>query len=126
MLGNQQSPIWLVKLIDVFSLHDEFSLLIAVCVGGLLIGIVGGIVSVVYTQLQVGIGQKTVLDLQRDLFEHLQKLSLGYHQKTGTGDAILPANQRCVLRLQYCHKRYFSDDNLLSDLIVDVFDFAQA
>lgn len=88
VLGNQPSPAWLVQLIDAFSLHDKFSLLIAVCLGGLFIGIVGGIVSVVYTQLQVGLGQKTVLDLQHDLFEHLQKLSLGYHQKTGTGDAI--------------------------------------
>ncbi|CAN5860219.1 ABC transporter ATP-binding protein [soil metagenome] len=98
VLGNEPSPAWLVRLTDVFSLHDKFSMLVAVCLAGLFIGLASGIVSVVYTQLQVGIGQKTVLDLQRDLFEHLQKLSLSYHQKTGTGDAIyrLTSDAFCV------------------------------
>jgi ATP-binding cassette subfamily B protein/subfamily B ATP-binding cassette protein MsbA len=98
VLGSQPSPAWLVWLTDAFSLQDKFSLLITVCLGGLFIGLAHGVVSVAYTQLQVGIGQKTVLDLQRDLFEHLQKLSLGYHQKTGTGDAIyrLTSDAFCV------------------------------
>ncbi|MDQ3179353.1 MAG: ABC transporter ATP-binding protein/permease [Acidobacteriota bacterium] len=98
VLGNELLPAWLSPLTEFFSLHDKFSLLIAVCLAGLFIGLTGGIVSVVFTQLQVGIGQKTVLDLQRDLFEHLQKLSLSYHQKTGTGDAIyrLTSETFCV------------------------------
>ncbi len=65
VLGSELLPAWLVRLTDVFSLHDKFSLLVAVCLAGLCIGLASGIVSVVYTQLQVGIGQKTVLDLKK-------------------------------------------------------------
>lgn len=98
VLGNQAIPSWLAPSVNAFSLDSKFSLLVAVCLGGLFIGLLSEIVSLAHTQLQVGIGQKMVLDLQRDLFEHLQKLSLRYHQKTGTGDAIyrLDADAYCV------------------------------
>ena len=88
VLGNEPIPAWLVSTTNAFSLESKFSLLVAVCLAGLLIGLTSEIVSLVHTQLQVGIGQKMVLDVQRDLFEHLQKLSLRYHQQKGTGDAI--------------------------------------
>ena len=42
----------------------------------------------VHTQLQVGIGQRIVADLRRELFAHLQSLSLRFHLKRGTGDTI--------------------------------------
>jgi ABC-type multidrug transport system fused ATPase/permease subunit len=98
VLGNQAIPAWLAPAINIFSLESKFSLLVAVCLAGLLVGLLSEFVSLAHTQLQVGIGQKMVLDLQRDLFEHLQKLSLRYHQQSGTGDAIyrLDADAYCV------------------------------
>ena len=98
VLGNQPIPTWLAPPVNAFSLESKFSLLVAVCLAGLFIGLLSEIVSLAHTQLQVGTGQKMVLDLQRDLFEHLQKLSLRYHQQTGTGDAIyrLDADAYCV------------------------------
>ncbi|MEY4576014.1 MAG: hypothetical protein RL701_717, partial [Pseudomonadota bacterium] len=42
----------------------------------------------VHTQLQVGIGQRIVADLRRQMFAHLQSLSLRFHLKHGTGDTI--------------------------------------
>jgi ATP-binding cassette subfamily B protein/subfamily B ATP-binding cassette protein MsbA len=64
----------------------------------LLIGLLSELVSLGHTQLQVNIGQRMVLDLQRHLFAHLQKLSLRYHQSAGTGDAIyrLDSDAFCV------------------------------
>ena len=98
VLGNEPLPAWLSSTVNAFSLESKFSLLVAVCLGGLLIGITSEIISLAHTQLQVGIGQKMVLNVQRDLFEHLQKLSLRYHQQTGTGDAIyrIDADAFCV------------------------------
>lgn len=98
VLGDQAIPAWFAPAVDAFSLESKFSLLVAVCFAGLFIGLLSEIVSLAHTQLQVGTGQKMVLDLQRDLFEHLQKLSLRYHQQTGTGDAIyrLDADAYCV------------------------------
>ncbi len=92
VLGSQPIPTWLAPITDAFSLENKISLLIAVCLAGLLIGLLSQLVSLLHTQLQVGIGQKMVLDLQRDLFEYLQKLSLRYHQQAGTGDAIYRLN----------------------------------
>ncbi|MBA3632657.1 MAG: ABC transporter ATP-binding protein [Acidobacteria bacterium] len=98
VLGSEPVPVWLVSTINAFSLESKFSLLVAVCLAGLLIGLASEIVSLLHTQLQVGIGQRMVLDMQRDLFEHLQKLSLRYHQQSGTGDAIyrIDADAYCV------------------------------
>lgn len=98
VLGNQAIPAWLAPAVNFFSIDGKFSLLVAVCLAGLLIGLVSELISLAHTQLQVGTGQKMVLDLQRDLFQHLQKLSLRYHQQTGTGDALyrLDADAYCV------------------------------
>lgn len=99
VLGETTQPAWLVGLINTFSLSGgKIALLVAVCVAGLLIGLLSELVSLGHTQLQVNIGQRMVLDLQRHLFAHLQKLSLRYHQTTGTGDAIyrLDSDAFCV------------------------------
>ena len=99
VLGEATQPAWLGGLINTFSLGGgKIALLVAVCVAGLLIGLLSELVSLGHTQLQVNIGQRMVLDLQRHLFAHLQKLSLRYHQSTGTGDAIyrLDSDAFCV------------------------------
>jgi ATP-binding cassette subfamily B protein len=98
VLGNLSPEEWLAAIFRFFSLESKHSLLIAVCLAGLLIGLTSDLVSLIHTQLQVGIGQRMILDVQRDLFEHLQKLSLRYHQQAGTGDAIyrIDADAFCV------------------------------
>ncbi|MEO7658396.1 MAG: ABC transporter ATP-binding protein, partial [Pyrinomonadaceae bacterium] len=96
--GSEPLPSWLAPIIDTFSLGNKLTLLLAVCFSGLVIGLANQLISLSHTQLQVGIGQKLVLDLQRDLFEHLQKLSLRYHQHKGTGDAIyrMSSDSYCI------------------------------
>jgi len=99
VLGEATLPAWLLGLMNSLSLGGgKIALLVAVCVAGLLIGLLSELVSLGHTQLQVNIGQRMVLDLQRHLFAHLQKLSLRYHQSTGTGDAIyrLDSDAFCV------------------------------
>ncbi len=99
VLGEATLPAWLLGLMNSLSLGGgKIALLVAVCVAGLLIGLLSELVSLGHTQLQVNIGQRMVLDLQRHLFAHLQKLSLRYHQSTVTGDAIyrLDSDAFCV------------------------------
>jgi ABC-type multidrug transport system fused ATPase/permease subunit len=99
VLGGVTMPAWLGVLTNTFSIGGgKIALLVAVCVAGLLIGLLSELVSLGHTQLQVNVGQRMVLDLQRHLFAHLQKLSLRYHQSTGTGDAIyrLDSDAFCV------------------------------
>ena len=98
VLGDESLPKVIVPIVNAFSLTSKTSLLVGVCIGGLLIGLFSDFISLVHTQMQVGIGQKMVLDAQRDLFAHLQKLSLRYHQEAGTGDSIyrIDADVFCV------------------------------
>jgi ABC-type multidrug transport system fused ATPase/permease subunit len=45
-------------------------------------------ISVAHTQMQQSIGQRLIFDLRRQLFAHLQSLSLRYHLKRGPGETI--------------------------------------
>ncbi len=45
-------------------------------------------ISVAHTQMQQSIGQRLIFDLRRQLFAHLQNLSLRYHLKRGPGETI--------------------------------------
>lgn len=92
VLGSQPIPSWLAPVTNALSVENKTSLLIAVCLAGFLIGLLSQLVSLLHTQMQVGIGQNMVLNLQSDLFGYLQKLSLSYHQQAGTGDAIYRLN----------------------------------
>lgn len=98
VLGGATLPAWFGDLTRTSWAGGKIALLVAVCVAGLLIGLLSELVSLGHTQLQVNIGQRMVLDLQRQLFAHLQKLSLRYHQIAGTGDAIyrLDSDAFCV------------------------------
>ena len=92
VLGGNPLPAWAQLS------HSPLVMLAAVCLAGLLIGLVSELVSLAHTQLQVGLGQRMLLCLQQDLFGHLQKLSLRYHQQAGTGDTIyrLDSDSFCV------------------------------
>lgn len=96
--GNEPVPNWLMSLTGQAALENKTALLAIVCAAALLIGITNQLVSLWHTQMQVGLGQKLVFDLQRRLFDHLQKLSLRYHQQKGTGDAIyrLSSDSYCI------------------------------
>lgn len=96
--GNEPVPDWLMSLTGQAVLENKTYLLAVVCAAALLIGITNQLVSLWHTQIQVGLGQKLVFDLQRRLFDHLQNLSLRYHQHKGTGDAIyrLSSDSYCI------------------------------
>jgi ATP-binding cassette subfamily B protein len=89
---------WPLKFLvdDVLSKHKsayvehfgaETALLLG-CGAYLLLHILNEANSALHTQLQVGIGQRLVVDLRQRMFAHLQSLSLRFHLRRGTGDTI--------------------------------------
>jgi ATP-binding cassette subfamily B protein len=89
---------WPLKFLvdDVLSTHRsayvtqlgaETALLLGCC-AYLLLHILNEVNSALHTQLQVGIGQRLVVDLRQRMFAHLQSLSLRFHLRRGTGDTI--------------------------------------
>jgi len=64
-------------------------LLIAACSGGVLIYFLTGILTVANNYISISIGQRMVNDLRGQLFDHLQRLSLGFHRRREIGDLMV-------------------------------------
>jgi len=69
--------------------YSRMDLLIAACVGGVLIYLLTGIVTVANNYISISIGQRMVNDLRGQLFDHLQRLSLGFHRRREIGDLMV-------------------------------------
>ncbi len=71
--------------------HDDSpaNLLLAACVGLVIIYLVVGVLSVVNNYVTVSIGQRMVNDLRGQLFYHLQRLSLSFHRRREIGDLMV-------------------------------------
>ena len=63
-------------------------LLAAVCVGLVLLYALLALVSIVNNATTIGIGQGMVNDFRRDLYQHLQRLSLRFHSGREVGDLL--------------------------------------
>jgi ABC-type multidrug transport system fused ATPase/permease subunit len=62
--------------------------LYAACAATLVIALSTGALTYLYTRLLGDVGQRFVFALRRDLFAHLQRLSLRFHDRQRTGDLI--------------------------------------
>ncbi len=73
----------------VNALHvSPMAILYTACAATLLIAIGTGALTYCYTRLLGDIGQRFVFALRRDLFAHMQRLSLRFHDRQRTGDLI--------------------------------------
>jgi subfamily B ATP-binding cassette protein MsbA len=73
----------------VNALHaSPMAILYAACAATLLIAIGTGALTYCYTRLLGDLGQRFVFALRRDLFAHMQRLSLRFHDRQRTGDLI--------------------------------------
>ena len=73
----------------VNALHaSPMAILYAACAATLLIAIGTGALTYCYTRLLGNVGQRFVFALRRDLFAHMQRLSLRFHDRQRTGDLI--------------------------------------
>ena len=62
--------------------------LYAACAATLVIALSTGALTYCYTRLLGDVGQRFVFTLRRDLFAHMQRLSLRFHDRQRTGDLI--------------------------------------
>jgi ATP-binding cassette subfamily B protein len=69
--------------------YSRNELLIAACFAGVLIYLLTGILTVANNYLTISIGQRMVNDLRSQLFDHLQRLSLGFHRRREIGDLMV-------------------------------------
>ena len=75
--------------LNAFANYSRDELLIAACVAGVIIYLITGILTVANNYLTISIGQRMVNDLRSQLFDHLQRLSLGFHRRREIGDLMV-------------------------------------
>jgi len=64
------------------------SIVYGACAATLLIALSTGVLTYAYTRTLGDLGQRVVFVLRRDLFAHMQRLSLRFHDRQRTGDLI--------------------------------------
>ncbi len=64
----------------------KMQILYGSCAAVLFIALITGLISYCYTRLLGNVGQRFVFELRRDLFAHMQRLSLRFHDTQKTGD----------------------------------------
>lgn len=81
-------PILLGRAIDNAIIPGDIQDLTQRVILMLLIFVIGGIAAIIHGVLMVGIGQRIIADLRGQLFNHLQWLSMGYHDQHRVGDLM--------------------------------------
>ncbi len=64
----------------------RLEVLYGACLATLVIAVVTGLLTYYYTHVMGQVGQRFVFDLRRNLFAHIQRLSLRFHDRQRTGD----------------------------------------
>src|SRR5437879_11568457 len=67
---------------------SRLEILYGACAATLLIAVIAGFLTYDFTRAMGDVGQRLVFTLRRDLFAHLQRLSLRFHDEQRTGDLI--------------------------------------
>ncbi|HBD07066.1 MAG TPA: ABC transporter ATP-binding protein [Syntrophobacteraceae bacterium] len=71
-----------------FSGQPKAVLLLFLCIGVLAIQVLLGILTICSTQVLVSVGLRMVFKLRCTLFNHIQRLSLAFHDSTTVGDSL--------------------------------------
>ncbi|HEY8599561.1 MAG TPA: ABC transporter ATP-binding protein [Thermomicrobiales bacterium] len=94
VLGGHQLPSWLTALASVvdrsgyFATHPRYGQLLVLCLGLLVVQLLVGIFNVSSSYVLVSIGLRMVFKLRCSLFDHIQRLSLSFHDATTVGDSL--------------------------------------
>ena len=87
-LATLAGPILFGRALDEAITPGDVALLAQIVLAMLLIYIAGGAAGIVYGILMVDVGQRVVADIREELFTHLQRLSLSYHDRHQVGDLM--------------------------------------
>lgn len=86
--GNLAGPILLGRAIDNYVIPGDLSGLTQLVLILLAIYLVIGLCAVVQGRIMVDVGQGLVADVRAELFAHIQRLSMAYHDRHRAGDLM--------------------------------------
>ncbi len=88
VIGHKKSHGWLYKVITDTVGSDAHHILLLACAAVMAIALLDALFSYGDKYLTTSVGQWVTHDLRRNLYAHVQKLSLAYHDHSKTGDLI--------------------------------------
>ena len=88
VLGSKKLPDWLASIVHSVAGTNKTSILSFVVVMVLIIAAVGAVSTYFEKYLTTSVAQWVSHDLRRTLYNHIQKLSLSFHDNKRTGDLI--------------------------------------
>src|SRR4051794_22843010 len=89
VLGGQQAPPILDRLAgSLFGFDHRLTLLAILCLGSVAIQLLVGAFSVLSSSVLVSTGLRMVFRLRCELFDHMQRLSLRFHDSNPLGDSL--------------------------------------
>jgi ATP-binding cassette, subfamily B, bacterial len=92
VIGDNGAPGWVTSIFG-----SSTAALIGLAVGAtLFLTLLSGGMTVVNEYLSTTVDQRMVLDLRSDMFQHAQKLSLGFHDNSSTGILMYRINQQAA------------------------------
>jgi ABC-type multidrug transport system fused ATPase/permease subunit len=90
--GGRPLPGWLIRVFPVLRPGNGRAIVVFAVVGGMVLWLVGYSLSILVGHVKDRVNSGIVLDFKCDLFNHLQHLSLSYHDQTTVGDSVYRLN----------------------------------
>jgi ATP-binding cassette subfamily B protein/subfamily B ATP-binding cassette protein MsbA len=88
VLGGRPTPPAVAAIAAALPLSPQVAVLVVLCLGLIALQAVVGLLTMVGTNLLVAIGLRMVFRLRSRLFDHVQRLSLAFHDATPVGDSL--------------------------------------
>ena len=88
VIGSKPMPEWLADSASFAFGNGKTALLHFTAIAVVAIAIIGAFSSYAEKYLTTSVGQRVMHDLRRTVYNHIQKLSLSYHDQQKTGDLI--------------------------------------
>jgi ATP-binding cassette, subfamily B, bacterial len=90
VLVDQPLPGYLAGVLP----EDRTTLVFLAVIGGLVVTLLTGLLSVLSNYVLTKLDQRLVLDFRSDVFQHVQKLSMDFHDARRTGEFMANVNNR--------------------------------
>jgi ATP-binding cassette subfamily B protein len=87
-ISGLAGPILLGIAIDEYIIPGDIPGLLRTAILMLVIYVLGGLAAMIHGVVMVGIGQRLVADIRAELFAHIQRLSIAYHDRHRVGDLM--------------------------------------
>ncbi len=82
--------------VDRFLPDDRTTLIYVAVIGGLVVTLLTGVLTVLSNYVLTKLDQRMVLDFRSDLFGHVQRLSMDFHDNRRTGEFMANVNTRAA------------------------------